>query len=280
MNGVELCVETFGDATSPAILLISGAAASMDWWDPEFCGRLAAGGRFVIRYDHRDTGRSVGYPPGRPGYTAGDLAADAVALIDVVAGGRAHLAGLSMGGGIAQVIAANHPDKVISLVLMSTSPIERDEADAELPPMTAELRAVFDQPPPDPDWNDRQAVVEYLVETDRAFAGPDGFDEAFTRRVAGRVVERTTNLESSAKNHWLVVGGDDEADPARLSQVRAPTLVIHGTRDPLFPPEHGQALARIRGEQLLMLDGVGHQVPPPSTWDVVVPAMLSHTGRA
>jgi pimeloyl-ACP methyl ester carboxylesterase len=115
-------VETFGDAGAPAILLISGAAASMDWWDAEFCRRLAAGGRFVIRYDHRDTGRSVGYPPGAPGYTGADLVGDAVGLIDALAGGRAHVVGLSMGGGIAQYLAIHHGDRVATLTLMSTSP--------------------------------------------------------------------------------------------------------------------------------------------------------------
>src|SRR4051812_1657669 len=131
VGDVELCVETFGAAADPAILLIAGASAPMDWWDPRFCARLAGGGRFVIRYDHRDTGRSVTYPPGRPGYTFRELTGDAVALVDVLAGGRAHLVGLSMGGGIAQYVAIHHPDRVASLTLVSTSPGPADD----LPPM-------------------------------------------------------------------------------------------------------------------------------------------------
>ena len=82
VNGVDLCVDTAGDAADPAILLIGGMGSSMDWWDEEFCQRLAAGGRFVIRYDHRDTGRSVSYPAGAPGYTGADLAADAAGVLD------------------------------------------------------------------------------------------------------------------------------------------------------------------------------------------------------
>jgi len=276
-NGVELCVETFGDPDAPAILLISGAAASMDWWDADFCWRLAAGARFVIRYDHRDTGRSVTYPPGAPSYTGTDLVVDAAGLIDVLTGGRAHVVGLSMGGGIAQYLAVEHPDRVATLTLMSTSPVGPRGPGNDLPPMADRLRATFADPAPDPDWTDRDAVVEYLVDGERPYAGPDAFDEADVREVARRVVDRTVNLESSAKNHWLLVGGGEDARPG-LGQLTAPTLVIHGTQDPLFPPGHAVALAReIPGAELLMLDGVGHQVPPRSTWDVVVPAILRHT---
>jgi pimeloyl-ACP methyl ester carboxylesterase len=230
VNGVDLCVETFGHPDAPAILLISGAAASMDLWDAEFCRRLAAGGRFVIRYDHRDT------------------------------------------GGIAQYLAVEHPDRVATLTLMSTSPGPADD----LPPMADRLEAVLADPAPEPDWTDRDAVVEYLVAGERPFAGPDSFDEAYAREVARRVVGRTVNLESSAKNHWLLEGGEDVRP--RLGEVTAPTLVIHGTEDPFFPPGHAFALAReIAGAELLLLDGVGHQAPPRSTWDLVVPAILRHT---
>jgi pimeloyl-ACP methyl ester carboxylesterase len=275
-NGVDLCVEAFGDPEAPAILLISGAAASMDWWDAEFCRRLAAGGRFVIRYDHRDTGRSVSYPPGAPGYTGPDLVGDAVGLIDALADGRAHVVGLSMGGGIAQHLAVHHGDRVATLTLISTSPGGPGGPDNDLPPMAERVRAAFADPVPEPDWSDRDAVVEYLVEGERAFAGPDSFDETSVREVARRVVERTVNLESSTKNHWLVAGGEDTRP--RLGEVRAPTLVIHGTEDPLFPPGHAVALAReIANTELLLLDGIGHQAPPRWTWDLVVPAILRHT---
>src|SRR5262249_61379253 len=221
VNGVELCVETFGAAPAPKILLIAGAAWSMDWWDGEFCQRLAAGGRFVIRYDHRDTGRSVSYPPGAPGYTGLDLIGDAVALIDSLAGGRAHVVGLSMGGGIAQYLGVEHPDRVATLTLMSTSP-----GGSGLPPVTDRLKVAFADLAPEPDWTDRDAG----------------------------------------------------ATRARLGEVGAPALVIHGTEDPLFPREHAVALANeIAGAELILLDGVGHQLPPRSTWGVVVPAILRHT---
>jgi pimeloyl-ACP methyl ester carboxylesterase len=122
VNGVKLCVDTTGDAADPAILLIGGMGASMDWWEEEFCQRLAAGGRFVIRYDHRDTGRSVSYPAGKPGYTGADPAADVTGVLDALGRRSAHLAGISMGGALAQQVALAHPERVDSLVLFSTSP--------------------------------------------------------------------------------------------------------------------------------------------------------------
>jgi pimeloyl-ACP methyl ester carboxylesterase len=279
VNGVDLCVETFGDPQAPAILLIHGAAASMDGWDPEFCRRLAAGGRFVIRYDQRDTGRSVSYPPGAPGYSSKDLLDDAIGLIDVLAHGRVHLVGLSMGGGMAQYLAFQHPDRVVTLTLMSTSPVARTNKVDELPPMADRLRATFADPAPEPDWTDRDAVVEHLVEGERPYAGPDTFDEAHAREVARRVVQRTTNLESSSKNHWVLPESDNDVPPD-LREISAPTLVIHGTEDPLFPPAHAVALTHeIPGADLLLLDGAGHEAPPRATWDLVVPAILRHTAR-
>jgi pimeloyl-ACP methyl ester carboxylesterase len=115
--------------------------------------------------------------------------------------------GLSLGGGIAQYIAIHHGDRVATLTRMSTSPAVR-VLDNELPPMADRAGAAFADPAPEPDWTEREAVVEYLVEGGRRFAGPDSFDEASVREVARRVVERTVDLESSTKNHWLVDGGE------------------------------------------------------------------------
>ena len=132
--GVELCLETFGDPTNPAVLLISGATASMDCWEPEFCGRLADGGRFVVRYDHRDTGRSAVSPAGKPDYTSQDLATDACRLLDALWILRAHLVGVSMGGGIAQYLAAHHAERVRSITLIATSPAGERDTTTPLPP--------------------------------------------------------------------------------------------------------------------------------------------------
>ena len=160
-DGARLCVDTLGDPGDPPILLIGGAAASMDLWDDELCARIAASGRLVVRYDHRDTGRSTTYPPGAPPYTGNDLAEDAIAVLDALGVGRAHLVGMSMGGGLAQQLAFTHRERVATLTLISTTAI--DFASGDLPGMTQALRSAFEEPPPLPDWNDREAAVAYLV---------------------------------------------------------------------------------------------------------------------
>jgi pimeloyl-ACP methyl ester carboxylesterase/SAM-dependent methyltransferase len=277
VNGVRLCVETFGEPRDPAVLLIGGAGSSMDWWEDGFCSRLAAGLRFVIRFDNRDTGRSTSYPPGAPPYTVADLAADAVGLLDSLAVDRAHIVGISMGGAIGQRLAVEHPDRVASLTLISTSPAgPGGPANPDLPPMSDELRAFFTRDRPAPDWTDRASVIDYIVERQRPSTGPGGFDEAHLRELVGRIVDRTTDIQASVTNHWLLDGGAPLRP--RLGGITAPTLVIHGTRDPLFPYGHAEALAReIPAARLLPLEAVGHQMPPPATWDVVIPAILRHT---
>jgi pimeloyl-ACP methyl ester carboxylesterase len=273
-NGVELCVETFGEQSDPAVLLIMGAGASMDWWEDEFCERLAAGSRYVMRYDHRDTGQSISYPPGAPGYTGSDLVADAVGVLDALGVHRAHVVGQSMGGALAQVMALDHPRRVASLTLVATSPAGPD---ADLPPMPDEARAAFGAIA-EPDWSDRDAVIDYLTELWRAGAGRSRpFDERGVRELSGRVLERTTNIASSMKNHYAAEGGDRWRE--RLGAVDTPTLVIHGTEDPVFPYGHGVALAKeIPGAVLLALEGTGHELPRRD-WDVVVPAILAHSSR-
>src|SRR5688500_10114040 len=131
-NGVDLCVEAFGDPTDPALLLIMGSSASMDWREDELCRRLA-GSRFVIRYDQRDTGRSVTYPAGAPPYTMHDLAADAVGVLDAFGLARAHVVGMSMGGAVAQLVALDHADRVMSLTLIATAAAGPGPDDPDLP---------------------------------------------------------------------------------------------------------------------------------------------------
>jgi pimeloyl-ACP methyl ester carboxylesterase len=271
-NGVDLCVETFGDPADPAILLIAGGMGSMLSWEEEFCERLAAGGRCVIRYDQRDTGRSVTYDPGAPQYTGLDLVADAVGILDALGVDRAHIVGISMGGGVAQFLTLDYPDRVASLTLISTSP---SGSDADLPGMSDRLRAHFAEPPAEPDWSDRDAVIEYLVEDARPYASASApFDEATWRELAGRDFDRSINIASSA-NHFLAEGGGRWRE--RLGEIRAPTLVLHGAEDPFFPIEHGVTLAReIPGADFLALEQTGHELPR-RVWNIVVPAILAHT---
>jgi pimeloyl-ACP methyl ester carboxylesterase len=272
VNGVELCAQTFGSPDDPPVLLVMGLAASMLHWEDEFCERLATGSRFVVRYDHRDTGRSVSYPPGAPGYTGDDLIADAVGVLDALAMGPAHVVGFSAGGGIAQRLALDHAEHVLSLTLISTSPGTGDD----LPGMTERMRAHFAEPPPEPDWSDRGAVIEYLVEDERAYAATSRpFAEAERRELAGRIFDRTTDVAASMQNHWALDGGESWRE--RLGEIRAPTLVLHGTEDPLFPIEHALVLEReIPGARLVRIERMGHELPR-EVWDVVVPEILRHT---
>jgi pimeloyl-ACP methyl ester carboxylesterase/SAM-dependent methyltransferase len=276
VNGVELCLETFGDSAHPPLLLIGGAAASMDWWDTVFCERLAAGLRFVIRYDFRDTGQSTTSPIGAPNYGELDLVHDAVGLLDHLRLPTAHLVGMSMGGGIAQRIAVDFPDRVASLTLISTTPGGPGGPDKpDLPPIAAYLQERLATPAEDPDWKDRDAVIQHLVAGEKHLAGSVAIEESRLRDLAVRVVDRSADT-AAMTNHYVI----DDGPPIRhrLGEISAPTLVLHGTEDPFFPYGHAEAIAReIPGAQLVSLPGVGHQMPPTQVWDIVVPAILKHT---
>jgi pimeloyl-ACP methyl ester carboxylesterase len=270
-NGVELCTESFGDRTDPPVLLIMGIGASMLWWEEGFCRMLADGLRFVIRYDHRDTGRSVTYPPGRPGYTGADLTADAASVLDAYGIAAANLVGVSAGGGIAQEVALDCPDRVLSLVLISTSTAVPSERNLS-PPTEAFGRFVGAV---EVDWSDALSVIEYLVDYWRVLAGGERtFDEAVFRELARCDVERARDF-AAAQNHDLLHHGEQSREP--LSSISSPTLVIHGSADPMFPIGHGEALAdEIPGAKLLRLEGAGHGVYR-ADWDAIVAAILEHT---
>ena len=155
-NGVELCTEAFGEPTDPPILLVMGLGASMLWWEEGFCQQLAERGRFVIRYDHRDTGRSATYEPGNPGYSGADLVADAAGVLDAYGLPAAHVVGVSAGGAFAQLLALDFADRVLSLVLISSSPAT--PGDRGLPPPTEEFSRFAAGA--EVDWSNRDSVVE------------------------------------------------------------------------------------------------------------------------
>jgi pimeloyl-ACP methyl ester carboxylesterase len=269
LGGVELCTETFGAPGDPPVLLIMGNGASMLWWDDAFCAALAAGGRFVMRYDHRDTGRSTACPPGRPDYGGADLVADAARVLDGHGIARAHVVGASMGGALAQLLALDHPDRVASLVLLSTSPAGPG---GDLPPISDAYAAFLGGA--EVDWSDRRSIVENVVADVRALTGERPFDDARVRALVERDVARARS-PASAQNHALVDGGAPWRD--RLGAIAVPVLVIHGSADPLFPLGHGEALAReIPGARLVVLDGAGH-ILHPADHDAVAAAIVGHT---
>lgn len=268
-DDVSLMIDTRGKNSDPPLVLIAGATQSMDWWPVEFCELLAAGGLYVLRYDHRDTGASTSSSPGHPNYTGTDLATDPLRVLDALGIESAHLLGLSMGGGIAQFLAVTVPDRVQTLTLIESSPAGGDIG--HLPPPEAALIAT--QPLPEPDWTDASSIINYRVAGERAYAGTLGFDEQRIRAIATVEYSRTKNLRSALTNHFLVVG-DVSADPTAIA---APTLIIHSDSDPLFPLAHGAALQQmIPNATVHRVHGMGHEVPPPQVWDSITSWIINH----
>lgn len=270
-NGVELCTEPFGAPGDPPILLVMGIGASMLWWDEDFCRMLAEGGRFVIRYDHRDTGRSVTYEPGHPGYTGGDLVADAAGILDAYDISAAHVVGVSAGGAFAQLLPLDFPGRARSLVLISTSPAL--PGDRSLPPPTEEFGRFVSTARV--EWSDTESVVEYLVGYSRVLAGGRRpFDERAMEDLVRRDIDRARDV-AAQQNHDLIP--DDGRRRASLSSITTPTLVVHGTADPMFPIEHGEAVAaEIAGATMLRLEDAGHGIERPDR-ETIVHAILDHT---
>ncbi|WP_137930821.1 alpha/beta fold hydrolase [Mesorhizobium comanense] len=263
--------ETFGDAQNPALLLIMGAMASMLWWPEALCRRLADGGLFVIRYDNRDTGRSTKYPPGKPPYSFDDMADDAVGVLDSHGIERAHVAGMSMGGMIAQHVALRHPSRVASLTVISSSPVGMDTS--HLPTMSASY-IEHSAGGADVDWSDCRQAIDFVVRDARAIAGvAHPFDEAGARAFIEQDYDRSGGF-LSATNHFMLGGGGNSK--GRLHEIRARLLVIHGTADPIFPIEHGEALVQaVGGARLLRIEGGGHELHMQD-WPDIAGAVLAH----
>jgi len=262
INGVELCVQTFGNDSDPAILLIHGASASMLWWEEELCELLAAGGRYVIRFDNRDTGRSTYSPPGAPDYAHSDLVADAVGVLDALGIASAHVVGRSMSGGTALALAVDYPDRVTTVTFVTTTTGEVEMGDADFPP--------------EPDYSDEDQVVDYLVAAMAAYSGSSPhFDPDATRALVVRDLARGGPAASTMTNHYLM--DFDAPSNGGFGDIAVPTLVVQGELDPVFTPPHGDALvAAVPGARLLVLPATGHDVPPP-VWDLFVGALLEHT---
>lgn len=267
----EIISETFGDPANPPLLLIMGAMASMLWWPEAFCRKLAGAGLFVIRYDNRDTGRSTKYKPGEPPYTFDDMADDAMRVLDDHGIGKANVVGMSMGGMIAQLVALKHPSRVVSLTVISSSPVGIDTSGL---PGTTEAYMEHSAEGAKVDWSDRGQVVDFIVRDARAIASATHpFDEARMRAFVEQDYDRSGGL-LSATNHFMLKGGD--AWEGRLHEIASPLLVIHGTADPIFPVEHGEALAEaVTGAKILRIGGGGHELHPDD-WAEISAAIITH----
>ncbi|MEU0757642.1 alpha/beta fold hydrolase [Streptomyces albogriseolus] len=272
-NGVTLGVESFGDDDAPLVLLAGGT--TMLSWPDALCERLAAGGRRVVRYDLRDSGASTTLAPEAPAYTLRDLAADAAALTDALGGRPAHLAGIGVGGMVAQVAALDHPDAFSALTLAGTRAVAPGPPDDDLPDHDqATMGRLFGHAMP--DWSDREAVADFAA----AGAKILGDDPVAARAVAARIWDRTPGTAPAVQmaNQLGMVFSKLDCAPRwreRLPEIKLPTLVVHGRRDRFFPVGNAEAIAReIPGARLLVLEEAASAIPNTAV-DAVTEAMLT-----
>lgn len=224
-NAVSLHYEAVGDPSDPAVLLIMGAMSSGVWWPEEFCRRLAGRGRYVIRYDHRDTGKSTSFAPGEASYPVEDLSDDAVAVLDGYGLDRAHLVGMSLGGYLAQLIAVKHARRALSLTLIASERLAA--ADPELPAMDPSI-AEYHARATELDWSDRDSVVSYQVGAWRLLSGSaHSFDGPAIRRMAEADLDRTPSLLTTF-NHAAL--GDAIGWVDRLDEIDVPALIVTGRK--------------------------------------------------
>jgi len=266
-----LFTESVGDRGAPPILLIMGAMASGVWWPASFCAQLAGRGRFVIRYDHRDTGRTTS----GTAYSTETLADDALAVLDAYKIESAHLVGMSLGGYLSQLLALKAPERIETLTLVASERLA--EADPAMPGMDPRIPA-YHASAAKVDWTSRDAVFEYQVGAWRLLTGTaHPFQEALIRGLAEEDWNRTPN-PLTAFNHAALRA------PAgwvgRLDEIHAPVLIIHGTQDPVLPYAHAVALkTAIPSSYLLTLQGSGHELHPLD-WPVIIDAIIEHTANA
>ncbi len=283
-NGLTIEYETSGDPDRPAILLMMGLGAQLVYWPDEFCQALAARGFYVIRYDNRDVGLSTktgGPPPdvlaafqgdtSQATYTLVDMAADGAGLLDALGVGAAHVVGVSMGGMIAQHLAIHHPDRVLSLCSIMSTP----NGDMSSDPASPEANAVLLRPPA----RSREEAVTQSVEAARIIGSP-GFavDEDQIRARAALAYDRCFYPLGIARQLCAIIASGDWRPS--LAKLEVPTLVIHGGADPLVRPSWGRATAEaIPGAELLIVDGMGHDLPR-GAWDTLVEAIVANTAKA
>ena len=281
---VELCYETFGDPSGEPLLLVMGLATQMLAWHTDFCRQLVDRGFHVIRFDNRDIGRSQAFddtPPPKPlellsrkiknpAYTLEDMADDGVRLLDCLGIDSAHVTGASMGGMIAQTMAARHPGRVRSLVSIMSATGNRWKGQPALKTFPVLL-----SPPP----KSKDAAIQRTIKVFRLVGSP-GFerDEDELREMAALSYDRRGPATGPGRQLAAVIASGDRT-PA-LSRITAPTLVVHGTKDKLVRPSGGRATARaIRGAKLMLIDGMGHDLPR-GVWPQIIDGIAENAARA
>jgi pimeloyl-ACP methyl ester carboxylesterase len=287
-NGIEICYDVFGAPDAEPLLLIMGLSAQMVLWDDEFCQQLAQRGFRVIRFDNRDIGQSTKLTGGKritpfdilklrlfgvlpqAIYKLSDMARDTIGLMDALGIRSAHIVGASMGGMIAQTIAIEHPERIRSLTSIMSS-----TGNLKLPQPKREAMALLMRPPP-------KTKDEYVTNFGQTWKvlrqGSFPADEAKDRDRAERCYARGLNPAGVGRQLRAVLASG--ARNRALASVKTPTLVIHGTVDPLVPPAAGKDTAgAIPGAKLLMVEGMGHALPIPM-WPQIIGAITDHAKAA
>ena len=288
-NGIQIEFDTFGRADGSPLLLIAGLSCQLIHWDAALCEQLARRGHYVIRFDNRDVGLSskideAGEPdimktiealmmgePVNPPYTIEDMADDAIGLLDALSIEKAHICGMSMGGMIAQTIAVNYPQRVLSLIS-----IYSNMGDPEDPHPKPEAFELITTPLPE----EREANIEHTMKLFRTITGPGfPFDEEWHRNIAAKAYDRGFYPQGLARQFVAILTQKNRR--SALASVTVPTLVVHGTADPLVPVECGKkTAAAIPGAELMIIDGMGHDIPHGGAWPQIVDAIVDHIHRA
>ena len=284
MGELELCWQQFGLDGDPPLLMIMGLGAQMILWPDEVCELIAAEGFRVIRFDNRDAGRSTvladaptgtvpralagEIPPGS--YSLSDMAGDAAGLLDALGIDAAHVVGSSLGGMIAQTLAIEHPDRVLSLASIMSTTGDRSVGEAS----QAGIEALTAVPPPD-----RDGYVATLLEARRKIGSPGfPFDEERSRRIARRSFDRGFHPKGTVRQTIAIILSGDRTE--RLAEIKVPTVVIHGEDDPLIGVSGGRATAAaIPGAKLVVIPGMGHDWPA-GVWERVAGAIVENARSA
>jgi pimeloyl-ACP methyl ester carboxylesterase len=282
VNGLEIVYDELGDPAGEPMLMVMGLGTQLIHWHPDLCGLLGERGFRVIRFDNRDAGRStrvdapmpgrwamLGLRRSRPAYSLYDMAGDAAGLMDHLGIESAHVVGASMGGMIAQAVAIRHGARVRSLALVMTHPGKRRLA---MPRMRAFATLLWGAP------RTREGFIEQAVRVFRVIGSP-GFetDETWLRDTAGAAYDRGHFPPGVARQLHAITSARDRT--AALRELRVPTVVVHGDRDPLIRPAGGRSLARtIPDARLVIVPGMGHDLPR-GAWPTIVEAIASNAER-
>lgn len=288
-NGIQIEYETFGSSSNEPLLLIIGVSAQMILWDDDLCKNLAGHGYYVIRYDNRDVGLSTKFEEAgipnvikiyeklmrketvMPPYTIVDMADDGVGLLTALGIQKAHICGMSMGGMIAQAIAIRYPSRIQSLIsIYSTT------GNPDLPQGKPEVIGLLLTPPP----KEREANIEHTMRIFKTIRGSGfPFNEKWHHKISAECYDRCFYPQGVVRQVVAIMTQDNRE--SALASIKVPTLVIHGTEDPLVPVEGGKATAKaIPGAQLILIEGLGHDMPHGGAWPQIVEAIATHTQKA